>query len=148
MLLKRGKTKPMSKVIRHKAFVKIVNKNSLLVTIVNQSACSLCDAKSACNISDFQEKDIEITGFTKKYSAGEEVTILFKESSGFKALFYGYLLPLILLLATLIVSSNLTGNQGLSGLLSIGILVPYYVALHFFRDKLKNIFQFKIDEST
>lgn len=66
----------MSEVIRHNAFVKSIDKNSLWVTIVNESACSACHAKGACNISDFQEKEIEISIFKKQYSPGDEVTII------------------------------------------------------------------------
>lgn len=136
----------MSEVIRHKAYVKEVNLDSMIVTIVNQSACSSCHAKGACSVSDFQEKEIEITGFSKNYHNNEEVTILFKESYGFKALFFGYLMPFLLLVITLIAAINLTQNEGLSGLISLGVLIPYYTTLYFFRDHLKKIFKFEIEE--
>ncbi|NQU85946.1 MAG: SoxR reducing system RseC family protein [Mariniphaga sp.] len=137
----------MSEVIRHKAFVKQIDPDLMIVAIINQSACSSCHAKGACSVSGFQEKEIEITGFSKKYSENEEVTILFKESNGFKALFYGYMLPFIVLISTLILSLILTKNEGISGLISLGILIPYYTTLYFFRNHLKKIFKFEIEET-
>jgi positive regulator of sigma E activity len=137
----------MSEVIKHTAFVKDVNPESLLVTIESQSECSACNAQGVCNISGYQEKEIEITGFKNSYSVGQKITILFKESSGFKAQLFGYLLPIILLLVTLILSINITGNEGLSGLISISILIPYFITLYFLRHYLKRIFKFEIEET-
>lgn len=136
----------MSTDIRHKAFVKEVNDNSLKVNILNESACSSCHAKGACTVSDFQEKEIEITNFSKSYTPGEEVTVFFQESQGFKALFYGYIFPFILVMLTLIVSSSVFNNEVVSGLLSLAILIPYYITLYFFRHLLKKVFNFEIEE--
>ena len=44
----------------------------------------------------------------------------------------------------MIITFALTGKDGLSGLVAIGILIPYYLCLYFFRDKLKNKFTFII----
>jgi len=132
--------------IKHRAFVKEVGAESLKVTILNESACSGCHAKGACSMSDFQEKEIEITHFTESYSPGQEVTVIFQESQGFRALFYGYLFPFIAVMLTLIITSSLTNNEVTSGLLSLGILVPYYSILYFFRDNFKKVFKFEVEK--
>ena len=126
--------------------MKEVSKTSLIVNIVNQSACSSCHAKGACSVSDYQDKEIEISNFSKNYKPGQEVTILFKETTGFKALFYGYVLPFMLVLTTLIVSNSITNNELLAGLLSLAILIPYYITLYFLRHLLKKVFNFEIEE--
>ncbi len=133
--------------IRHKGFVKEVNNNSLIVTIINQSACSSCHAKGACTVADYQDKEIEITDFKGDYKPGQEVTILFKESKGFTALLWGYVVPFLLVLLTLIVMQSLTGNELQSGLVSLAILIPYYITLYFFRHLLKKIFKFELEET-
>ena len=133
--------------IRHKGFVKEVNETSLIVTIVNQSACSACHAQEACSVSDFQEKEIEVNQFSNSYITGQEVTILFKESTGFTALFWGYVLPFMLVLSTLIISVSITNNELFSGLLSLAILVPYYITLYFLRHLLKKVFNFEVEEN-
>jgi len=118
----------------------------LLVNIINQSACSSCHANGACSAADSLEKEIEIFNFKNEYRPGQAVTILFKESKGFTALFYGYVLPFILILLILIISNSVTNNELLSGLLSLAILIPYYIILHFFRHRLKKVFNFEVEE--
>ena len=133
-------------IIKHKGFVKRVTDNSLIVSIVNQSACSTCHANGACSVADFQEKEIEIPYLNPKYQPGKEVTILFRESAGFTALFYGYILPFIIVMFTLILIFSTTNNEALAGLSALGILVPYYITLYFFRDYLKKVFKFELEE--
>jgi positive regulator of sigma E activity len=126
--------------------VKRVTDNSLIVNIVNQSACSTCHAQSACTVSDFQDKEIEINNFSKSFVQGQEVTVVFQESKGFTALFYGYVLPFILFLSTLIITLSISNNELLAGLLSLAILIPYYITLYFFRHLLKKVFNFEVEE--
>jgi positive regulator of sigma E activity len=126
--------------------VKRVTDNSLIVNIVNQSACSTCHAQSACTVSDFQDKEIEISNFSKSIVQGQEVTVVFQESKGFAALFYGYVLPFILVLSTLIITLAISNNELLAGLLSLVILIPYYITLYFFRHLLKKVFNFEVEE--
>ncbi len=72
---------------------------------------------------------------------------MLKKSLGFKALFLGYILPFLLLVITLFTSLTITKNEGLAGLLSVGVLLPYYLGLYFFRKKISNTFIFEIEES-
>lgn len=132
--------------IKHKAFVKEVDGNSMTVTIVNESACSSCHAQGACTMSEFQEKEIEISHFNRQYSPGEEVTVIFQETQGFKALFYGYVLPFLMVMITLIVMFSLSNNEMASGLLALGILIPYYTTLYYFRHHLNKVFKFEVEE--
>ncbi len=119
----------------------------MTVSIINESACSSCHANGACTMADVKEKEVEASGFSKTYTAGEEVIVLFRESQGFLALFYGYVLPFIFVFLVLIVSFSLTNNEAVSGLLSLAVLVPYYIVLYFFRHLLKKTFQFEIEEN-
>ena len=118
-----------------------------MVTIVNQSACSTCHARGSCNVSDFQDKEIEISHFSQDYKPGQEVTVIFKESKGFTALFYGYILPFILVLSTLIAALSVTNDELVSGLFSLGVLIPYYIIIYFFRDQFKKVFNFEVEET-
>ena len=126
--------------------MKEVGEDSLIVNIVNQSACSSCHAQGACSVADFQEKEIEISHFTKKYSRGQEVTIIFREAQGFAALFYGYILPFILVLTTLIIMTSVSNNELLGGLIALAVLIPYYTTLYFLRHLLKKVFKFELEE--
>lgn len=97
-------------------------------------------------MSEFQEKEIEINHFNRSYSPGEEVTVIFHESQGLKALFFGYVFPFILVMITLMVTSSILKNEVASGLLSLAVLVPYYITLYFFRHLLKKVFKFEVEE--
>jgi sigma-E factor negative regulatory protein RseC len=134
----------MSGEISHKGIIKEFSKKGIIVGIIAESACTACHAKGACSASDMTEKEIEIDHYEGEFQIGQHVLVTGKTSQGLKALFLAYLLPFILVMAVLIVSSGLTGNEGLSGLLSLGILVPYYLILYVFRNRLKRSFDFEI----
>jgi sigma-E factor negative regulatory protein RseC len=138
--------KILSSNIKHTGFVKKVNGTSLTVNIISQSACSTCHAQGACSVSDFQDKEIEINNVEGNYFQGQEITVVFKETQGFTALFYGYILPFILVLATLIISISVTKNELIGGLLALAVLIPYYTTIYFFRHLLKNAFKFEVEE--
>ncbi len=118
------------------------------MNIVNESACSSCHANGACSAADMLDKEIEISNFNynNNYAPGQEVTVVFKESKGFTALFFGYILPFLLVLLTLIISTEITNNELFSGLVALAILIPYYITLYFFRHYLKKVFNFEVEE--
>lgn len=108
------------------------------------SACSSCHAKGACAASDMQEKVIEANAGQREFSVGDEVTIVGKESMGFKALFLGYLLPFLIVLIALIVGTAMSINESIAGLIALASLVPYYGILYLTKDKIKKSFIFEI----
>ncbi|MGQ8335163.1 SoxR reducing system RseC family protein [Sunxiuqinia sp. A32] len=130
--------------ISHKGIIKELSDKRILVGIINESACASCHAKGACTVADMEEKIIEIHHFEGDFRVGQFVNVVGKTSQGFKALFYGYLLPFLLLMAVLIISLSITKNEGLSGLLALGSTIPYYFTIYLFREKLKRNFEFEI----
>ncbi len=134
----------MEEKVLHEGVIQEVSENKLTVMIVNASACSSCHAKGACLASDMKEKEIEIYRFSGEYKPGQTVNILGKTSQGYKAMFYGYVVPFIMVFVTLIVSLSVTQSEGLAGLLSLVVLVPYYAVLYLFRNRLKRSFEFEI----
>lgn len=137
----------MEEKVLHTGVIQKVSEYKIIVAIINASACSACHAKGACLASDLKEKEIEIIHFSGEYYPGQHVNIIGSTSQGYKAAFYGYVLPFVLVLATLLISISLTKSDGLAGLLSLAILIPYYIALYFFRDKLKHSFRFEISST-
>jgi sigma-E factor negative regulatory protein RseC len=94
-----------------------------------------------------QDKEIEITNFSKIYSPGQMVTVVFQQSQGFTAVIWSYVVPFILVFVTLIVAVSVTGNELIGGLVALAILVPYYVAIYFSRHLLKKVFKFEVEEN-
>ncbi|MBV5312712.1 MAG: SoxR reducing system RseC family protein [Prolixibacteraceae bacterium] len=136
--------KQMQEKVLHTGIIQAVSEDKLTVTIVSASACSSCHAKGACLASDMKEKEIDIYRFDGKYQQGQHVNIVGQTSQGYKAAFYGYVLPFLLVFATLLITISITHSDGLSGLLSLAILIPYYAVLYFFRNNLKRSFEFEI----
>jgi sigma-E factor negative regulatory protein RseC len=132
--------------ICHQGTVVKCEDDCVLVQIEAVSACAACKAKSMCNLTDVQEKIIEVPNATPSvYKPGDIVTIQMKRSMGTKALWLGYLLPFVIVIATLFLFSHLTGSELQAGLISLLLLLPYYLILYAMRNKLKNTFRFEIE---
>ncbi len=114
-----------------------------MVTIISSSACSGCHAEGSCNMSGKEEKIIEVRG-RYNVNPGDQVTILMKQSMGYAALFLGYLLPIIVVVACLSILISLNVSELSSGLISVAILIPYYIILFFFRKTINEKFTFTL----
>jgi len=134
----------MSGEITHTGIIKKLSENKIIVGIVNESACASCHAKGACTAADMKDKEVEITRFDGEFAVGQHVTIIGKTIQGFKALLLGYLLPFIVVMATLIISTTLGFSETTTGLASLGILLPYYGILYALKNKIKKSFEFEI----
>jgi positive regulator of sigma E activity len=133
-------------VIEHTGIVQTIGgkDKKITVNLLRVSACASCHVKSVCAVSDSEQKTIEITGETSSdFQVGEQVRVLLSNGLGMKALFLGYFLPFLVFMATLIISVQFL-DEAAAGLLALGIMVPYYLALLLFRRKLKKTFTFSI----
>lgn len=131
--------------IKHSGIIKDIDSKKYYISIIAQSACAACHAKGVCNVSELQQEIVEVPREqTDNYKIGDKVEILMEKSLGPKAVMLGYFFPFLLLLVTLIITLSFMKNQGIAGLISIAILVPYYFILYTLRDRLKNKFKFRI----
>jgi sigma-E factor negative regulatory protein RseC len=137
-----------SEVISHPGIVQSLDNGIARVKIQSVAACGSCTVKGACSMAEMEEKiiDIPITD-TDTYTIGEMVTVSMNPSLGNLAVVLGYLVPFILVLATLIVSIASGLNEGLAGLLSLAVLVPYYLIIHKNKKRLSKTFTFHIHSS-
>lgn len=132
--------------ITHSGVVVSENGNCAVVRIEQLSACSQCHAAAMCNVSDKKDKLIDaIIPEGVKVECGDIVEIKSKRENKSAAIALAYILPLFLMVAVLFLSILGLGLSETAGaLMSIGILVIYYGALWFFKDKLKKRFVFYI----
>jgi sigma-E factor negative regulatory protein RseC len=131
--------------IRHEGTVLKIGRKSVVICISSVSACAGCQAEGYCSMADKEDKIIEVTG-DYNVREGDRVTVLMERSMGYSALFLGYLLPLILIVLTLIVSVSFNVPELPAGLLSIGIIIPYYVILFLFRNRINKKFTFSLKQ--
>jgi sigma-E factor negative regulatory protein RseC len=129
--------------IEHKGIVQKSDDKSVTVLISSASACSGCHAEGSCNLSGVKEKIVEVKG-SHELSPGDNVVVLMKKSMGYAALFLGYVFPFILVITVLIILAALPVTELIAGLGSLAILIPYYLALYFFRNRISNKFEFSI----
>ena len=96
--------------------------------------------------SDKKEKIIEVYDDSGKFSIHEDVIVSTQSSMGHLAVIIAFIIPLILVVAAIFVGIKISGKEGISGLIGLSILVPYYYMLYIFRDKLKKNFVFTLSK--
>lgn len=133
--------------IEHEGIVKEISDTTIKVGIISKAACISCQIKGICSPSDVNEKIIEIPKSNYQVKYGDKINLVLKESLGIKALFIGYLLPFILIILTLILSSKLTNNELIIGISSLLILLPYYLIVYYLKSYLKKIFTYSIKQN-
>lgn len=132
--------------IKHTGIVDGVEGECVKVRILQASACSACKVAAHCNASEMKEKMVEIRmADAASYQKGDSVVVVADASVGYRASLYGYLLPLVAMVATLIAVLATTHSEGMAAVSALGILIPYYVVLYLMRNKLRNRFSFKLE---
>ena len=133
-------------VIKHEGIIMETHDGKSMVKIVSLSACAACHAKGACSMSDMQEKEIEVDNNPDmNFTPGQHVTVVMKSSLGVKAVLLGYVYPLIVVLVVLFTLLQVTQNEGLSALVSLAALIPYYLILSNRKNKLQRAFGFHVE---
>ena len=131
--------------VEHDGIIRMIDGAKMEVSILSKSACLSCSVNSSCNVSDIEEKNVDVfVNNPSDYKVGEQVKVYFSQSLGFRALFLGYVLPFLIMMFTLIIAMAITGKEGLSGLLSVGILAPYYFVLYLTRANHAKTFSFSV----
>ncbi len=133
-------------VIEHKGTIESITGNKIKVQFLNVSACASCHAKGVCTASDMEDKEIEVYDKSGNFHEGEEVKILLQQSLGFRALWFGYVVPFILVLVALFTINAFTDNEIIIGVGGLGILVPYYLILYYLKDRFEKVFSFNIQK--
>ena len=132
--------------ISHEGIVTKITEDELEIRILAQSACAACHAKSACGMGEQAEKILTVPRpKDKDFTMMQKVKVTMAIGQGNKAAVLAYLIPIILLLAVLFSCLGLGLNEGLSALLGIAALIPYYIILYLKRDKLKKQFLYTIE---
>jgi len=132
--------------VEHLGNIIEVTTSNIRISIISHSACSTCHAKGACNMSESVEKILDYKPTNQHFSVGEQVKIILKQSAGLKAALMAYIIPFIILLVGLIIFKSINFSDGLAGLLSIVLIVPYFIILYRYRDELTKTFSFDVEK--
>ena len=140
--------------IKHDGIVIAVNGDgTVLVRIVQTSACAACKAKAMCASAESKEKEIlalfvgeeakRREGERQDIKLGDEVVVMVQQKMGWKAILLAYMLPFIVMLTIVAIGNGLLGIReeviGTAALCAMGV---YYIVLGFFKDKIQKEFSF------
>jgi len=134
----------MSQIVEHTGIVNNIQNNLIQVIIIHQSACADCDAKGACRIIDHPEKMVDVESSDTSFLIGDKVILSCRKSIEHKAVFLAFVVPILLVLFTLILLQSVISKEAISGMISLSVLLPYYIILSFFKIRLKSKFKFEI----
>lgn len=136
---------PSREEISHTGRVESITPDTITVGIVSESACSSCHAASLCGMSELKKKSVCVPAtLADDYSVGEEVEVVLKASMGHKAVWIGYCIPLVVLLAGLLGAFAAGLSELVSGLVGLVAVAAYYFVIWLMRDKLRNVYDFCI----
>lgn len=118
------------------------------VRILQTSACAACKVASHCNASDKKEKIVEVfCDDAASYQKGQEVKVTASKQVAANALLLGFGLPFLLLMLILIVTLKLSGNEGVAAIAALASLVPYYLVLWLFKDRIRQRLAFALERN-
>ena len=136
--------------IEHEGKVVSVDKDYISVEILNKSACAACHAKAVCGASDQSVKVVEvaqdISTLAADYQVDETVNVVMSSAMGTQAIWLAYVVPLIVLMASILVFSLCGAGEVAMGLGSLGIVALYYLGVYLFRNKISKILIFSIEK--
>ena len=134
--------------IKHDAIVEEFKDGCLKVKIIQASACAVCKAASHCHASESKEKIVSVYGVSESdgFSKGDQVTVWASMETGRNAVLLAFVLPFVLMVSVVFLMSRFTTEEPLMALSGVGILVPYYILLYMFRDRISNRFSFKVEK--
>jgi sigma-E factor negative regulatory protein RseC len=129
--------------VSHLGIISDISKEIIEIAISESVHCASCHAKSACGLAETTTKIIRVPNKGKSFTLNESVRIVMSNNTGLKAVFFGYVLPFILLFVVLFVSSVFV-KEWQAGLLALFVLIPYYLFLYFNEKVIKKVVKINI----
>jgi sigma-E factor negative regulatory protein RseC len=133
--------------IEHEGIIDHIDGDVAHVKIESLSACASCHAKGACSAADQEEKFLDVPLHGATYHQGDPVFVQIAQHLGFKAVALGYVYPFLLLMAVLIGMLAAGAAELRAGGIALLSIVPYYLVLYYFRDRLSKSFTFSIKKT-
>lgn len=131
--------------VSHPGVVVGINDKDIEIEILSSSMCGSCGIKSACGMSEMQEKRVSVPKpDDREFLVGQPVSIIMNASQGNKAALFAYFIPAFLLVAIIVILSNLNVKEWLAATIGIGVIAVYYIVLSFFKNRLRNEFTYEI----
>ncbi len=135
--------------ITHEGVVTAIDGRCAQVEVEVNEACGACAARKACSLGTATAS--RMIGVTiapdDDFAVGERVMVTARKRVGAVAVAFAYVVPLVVLLAALVVSTAAGLSDGVAALASLGAVAVYYVLLWTVKDKISRKISFTISKS-
>ena len=125
-----------------------VKEGLVRVRILQASACAACKVASKCHTAESKEKIIDVTVEGHEafnWKKGQAVTVCTSGTMAGRALLLGFGVPLLIMLIVLVATLAAGCSEGMAALLMIVSLIPYYIGLWLFRNRIARTISFQIE---
>jgi len=133
----------LNKSISHLGVISKISAETIEIAISESVHCTSCHVKSSCGLAETSTKIIRVPNNGKLFTLNESVRIVMTDNTGLKAVFFGYVFPFLLLFIVLFVSSIFI-KEWQAGLLSLFVLIPYYLLLYFNEKVIKKAIKINV----
>ena len=127
----------MGNTLCKKGIIREITDTEFVVEITLSSACSGCHAKTLCAI-DRKNELMRIPRSDKDdaFAVGDNVHIEITAAAGARAVVWGYLFPLLVLLSSFFVLYSFTNNDLISVFAALACTGAYYLILNRLNEKI------------
>lgn len=135
----------MSSSLQHRGVVESVTNDTVIVSVMPESACSGCHARSVCGERGEKREIVVKTPYAAEYTPGERVTVALEHKRmGLVSVVWSYVFPLIVLVGVLFGARALGFEDGIAALSSMVALTLYFIVLYLMRKMFDKQIKFTI----
>ena len=138
--------------MEHPGIVTAVKRGFVTVQIESTSACAACQAHARCGFAESKTKTLDIPAQAIKpsesraFHPGDKVTVSIDHKHGLQATWWAYVLPALLLIASIVGFSLASFSEPLVVLLSLLTLGVYVLILYLLRKKIDGKFELSLEK--
>lgn len=129
--------------ILHTAKIISIENDNIKLSLTNEVHCEACQLKSNCNSGISNSKIFTSKKPEFEIKLNEEVYIVLNDNQAITAILFSYIIPFIILLTTLILSS-IYFQEWVVGILVLVFLTFYFLILSQLRDRIEKLVSLKI----
>ena len=130
--------------ISHEGIVTNRIGDKAIVHLIKPEECHSCRMKEFCGVTDEDRSRFEVP--VQDLEIGDTIALELKPGIGFRALFWAYLFPFLLVLFVITVGSWWGLSEQWLGVLSLLVLPPYFLGLSRFKKELKSQLNLKVSK--
>lgn len=135
----------MDKRICHQGVIESIDGNRAYIRTLRSSACDTCDASGSCHSNRGNKFRVDVTDDRLAgRKPGDRVVLEMPVAAGRQAVFVGFGLPLVLFVAVLLGMHYAGFGDDCTVLVSIGVLVVYYIIIYMLRGLMDRHFKIRI----